>query len=353
MTWANLQHTLAPGKRLGNSFSTIGKVIVNISRATRGERIITLSDRARGCLLGLAVGDAVGATVEFKPCGSFAPLTDMVGGGPFGLQPGQWTDDTSMALCLGYSLVECNGFDAHDQMTSYVRWWKEGYLSSTGVCFDIGVTVAGALQRFQQTGDPFAGSTDPHKASNGCIMRLAPVPIYYYPDIDAVAHYAAESARTMHAAAECLDASRLFARILVRGLRGDDKAAVLLGDRATFTGAPTIEAIARGDYRSNRQAQIRGSGYVVASLEAALWCFDRTDTFADAVLLAANLGDDADTTAAVCGQVAGAFYGETGIPPAWRTQLTMHDEIVALADRLCRCPDAAGVEQLVVSAASG
>ncbi|WP_298983695.1 ADP-ribosylglycohydrolase family protein [Caldilinea sp.] len=263
-------------------------------------------------------------------------LADMVGGGPFGLQPGQWTDDASMALCLGYSLVECNGFDAHDPMTRYVRRWKEGYLSSTGVCFDIGVTVAGALQRFQQTGDPFAGSTDPHKAGNGCIMRLAPVPLYYYPDIDAAAHYAAESARTTHAAAECLDASRLFACILVRALRGDDKAAVLLGDSATFTGAPQIEAIARGDYRSKRQAQIRGSGYVVDSLKAALWCFDRTDTFASAVLLAANLGDDADTTAAVCGQVAGAFYGEAGIPAAWRTQLTMHDEIVALADRLCR-----------------
>lgn len=302
---------------------------------------MTLCDRARGCLLGLAVGDAVGATVEFKPRGSFAPLTDMVGGGPFGLQPGQWTDDTSMALCLGYSLAECNGFDAHDQMTRYVRWWKEGYLSSTGVCFDIGVTVAGALQRFQQTGDPFAGSTDPHKAGNGCIMRLAPVPIYYYPDIDAAAHYAAESARTTHAAAECLDASRLFARILVRALRGDDKAAVLLDDHATFTGAPKIEAIARGGYRSKRQAQIRSSGYVVDSLEAALWCFDRTDTFADAVLLAANLGDDADTTAAVCGQVAGAFYGETGIPASWRARLTMGEEIVALADRLCRCSSAA------------
>ncbi len=287
-------------------------------------------------MLGLAAGDGVGTTVEFKPRGTFAPLTDMVGGGPFGLQPGQWTDDTSMALCLGYSLEERNGFDAHDQMTRGVRWWKEGYLSSTDVCFDIGVTVAGALHRFQQTGDPFAGSTDPHKAGNGCIMRLAPVPIFYAEDIDAATHYAAESARTTHAAPECLDASRLFARILVRALRGDDKHTVLLGDRATFTGEPTIEAIARGDYRSKHQAQIRGSGYVVDSLEAALWCFDRTDTFADAVLLAANLGDDADTTAAVCGQVAGAFYGEAGIPADWRARLTMGEEIAALADRLCR-----------------
>lgn len=295
-----------------------------------------LQTRARGCLLGLAAGDAVGTTVEFKPRGSFQPLEDMVGGGPFSLKPGQWTDDTSMALCLGYSLVECNGFDAYDQMTRYVRWWREGYLSSTGRCFDIGVTVSGALSRFEQTGDPFAGSPDPHKAGNGCIMRLAPVPIFYYPDIDAAAHYAAESSRTTHAAAECLDASRLFARILVRALRGDDKTTVLLGDCEAFTGAPAIAAIARGDYRSKSKAQIRGSGYVVACLEAALWCFERTDSFADAVLLAANLGDDADTTAAVCGQVAGAFYGEAGIPAAWRAQLTMREEIVTLADRLCR-----------------
>jgi len=295
-----------------------------------------LQTRARGCLLGLAAGDAVGTTVEFKPRGSFQPLEDMVGGGPFSLKPGQWTDDTSMALCLGYSLVECNGFDAYDQMTRYVRWWREGYLSSTGRCFDIGVTVSGALSTFQRTGDPFAGSTDPHKAGNGCIMRLAPVPIFYYPDIDAAAHYAAESARTTHAAPECLDASRLFARILVRALRGDTKSAVLLGDSDTFTGAPKIAAIARGDYRDKREAQIRGSGYVVDCLEAALWCFDHTESFADAVLLAANLGDDADTTAAVCGQVAGAFYGEEDIPAAWRARLTMGDAIGALADRLCQ-----------------
>ena len=83
-----------------------------------------LDNNARGCLLGLAAGDAVGTTVEFKPRGSFPPLTDMVGGGPFGLQPGQWTDDASMALCLGYSLAECGEFDARDQMTRYVRWWR-------------------------------------------------------------------------------------------------------------------------------------------------------------------------------------------------------------------------------------
>ena len=295
---------------------------------------MTLIDRARGCLLGLAAGDAVGTTVEFKPCGSFRPLTDMVGGGPFGLQPGQWTDDTSMALCLGYSLDACGGFDARDQMTRYVRWWREGYLSSTGHCFDIGVTVSSALRKFQQTGDPFAGSADPRKAGNGCIMRLAPIPLFYFPDIDQAEHYAAESARTTHGATECLDASRLFARMLVRALRGETKTEILTADAATFTGAAKIEAIAGGAYRNKDAAQIRGSGYVVDCLEAALWCFARTESFADAVLSAANLGDDADTTAAVCGQLAGAFYGESGIPAAWLEKLTMRAEIRALAERL-------------------
>jgi ADP-ribosyl-[dinitrogen reductase] hydrolase len=295
---------------------------------------MTLHNRARGCLLGLAAGDAVGTTVEFKPRGSFRPLTDMVGGGPFGLQPGQWTDDASMALCLGYSLDECGGFDARDQMARYVRWWREGYLSSTGACFDIGVTVSGALRKFEQTGDPFAGSTDPHKAGNGCIMRLAPIPLFYHPDIDQAEHYAAESSRTTHGAPECLDASRLFARMLVRALCGEAKTEILSADAATFTGAPKIEAIVRGEYRSKDAAQIRGSGYVVDCLEAALWCFERTESFADAVLLAANLGDDADTTAAVCGQIAGAYYGETGIPHPWRERVTLAPAIVALAQRL-------------------
>lgn len=298
-----------------------------------------LRDRARGCLLGLAAGDAVGATVEFKPRGSFTPLTDMVGGGPFGLQPCQWTDDTSMALCLGYSLDECQGFDARDQMTRYVRWWREGYLSSTGHCFDIGVTVSGALRKFQHTGDPFAGSTDPHKAGNGCIMRLAPIPLFYYPQIDLAEQYAAESARTTHGAVECLDASRLLARMLVRALMGASRDEILSGDAATFQGAPKIAAIAHGVYRDKPASDIHGSGYVVDCLEAALWCFDRTNTFAEAVLLAANLGDDADTTAAVCGQIAGAYYGATGIPATWRAKLTMETEIEALAERLVHNPE--------------
>jgi len=291
-------------------------------------------DRFRGCLLGLAAGDAVGTTVEFRPRGSFAPLTGMVGGGPFRLEPGQWTDDTSMALCLAVSLVECNGFDARDQMERYCRWRDEGYLSSNGRCFDIGGTVASALARFQRTGDPFAGSTDPNSAGNGCIMRLAPIAMFYFPDVDLAEHYAAESSRTTHAAAECLDASRLFARMVVRALQGASKHEIILSDQTAFVGAQKIMSIAQGEYIAKPMSGIRGSGYVVDSLEAALWCFHHTDSFEQAILAAANLGDDADTTAAVCGQVAGAFYGASGIPARWLEPLALRPEIEQLAVQL-------------------
>ncbi|MBN1948056.1 MAG: ADP-ribosylglycohydrolase family protein [Bradymonadales bacterium] len=293
-------------------------------------------DRFRGCLLGLAAGDAVGTTVEFSPRGSFAPLTDMVGGGPFRLKPGQWTDDTSMALCLATSLVECNDFDARDQMERYCLWEETGYLSSTGHCFDIGTTVAMALRHYQKTGDPFAGSTNPHSAGNGCIMRLAPIPMCFFPDMVAIEKYAAESSRTTHGATECLDACRLFSRIIARALMGSPKEEVALGDRDSFAGAHKIEAIAQGEYLRKSEGEIRGTGYVVPSLEAALWCFVHTESFEEAILRAANLGDDADTTAAVCGQVAGAFYGASGIPARWLELLAMRQEITDLADRLYR-----------------
>jgi len=297
---------------------------------------MTAADRFRGCLLGLAVGDALGTTVEFRRRGTFEPLTDVVGGGPFRLEAGEWTDDTSMALCLASSLLEQGGFDARDQMERYCRWRDDGYLASNGRCFDIGSTVAAALARFRRTGDPLAGAEDPSSAGNGCIMRLAPVPMFYFPDEAAAVRYAAESSRTTHGAAECLDACRLLAGMICRALGARPKEAVLLGAVDGFDGTAQIVAIARGDYLRMGEADVRGTGYVVDSLRAAAWCFAHTDSYEAAVLRAANLGDDADTTAAVCGQLAGAFYGERGIPERWLAKLAMRDEIAALADGLRR-----------------
>jgi ADP-ribosyl-[dinitrogen reductase] hydrolase len=290
-----------------------------------------MTDRYRGALLGLAVGDALGTAVEFSPPGTFAPITDMVGGGPFKLQPGQWTDDTSMALCLAVSLVECGGFNARDQMDRYCRWTLDGYMSSTGQCFDVGLTVHDALSRYQQTGDPMAGSTDEGAAGNGSLMRLAPVVLFYHPDRDAAILYAAHSSKTTHGATECVDACRLMASMICRALDGEAKSDVLFGDASTFTGASKIEAIARGDYRAKAPPEIRGTGYVVESLEAALWCVHTTESFESAVLRAVNLGHDADTTAAICGQLAGAMYGVNAIPEKWREVIAMRAVIEQLA----------------------
>lgn len=300
-----------------------------------------LIEKVRGSLLGLAAGDALGTTVEFKPRGSFAPVETIVGGGPFGLQPGEWTDDTSMALCLAESLVESGGFDPADQMERYRRWWRDGHLSSNGRCFDIGVTVSGALRRFEQTGEPFCGSTDPHTAGNGSIMRLAPVPVFYYRDPALAVDMSAESSRTTHGAAEAVDGCRYLAALIVGALGGASKEELLSDHYEPAAGlwargplAPNIAEVASGSFKRREPPEIKGSGYVVRSLEAALWAFAKSDSFRQGALLAVNLGDDADTTGAVYGQLAGAYYGEGGIPEEWRALVAKRELILSIAERL-------------------
>ncbi len=293
-----------------------------------------LIERFRGCLLGLAVGDAVGTAVEFKSRNTFEPVTDMTGGGPFGIPAGAWTDDTSMALCLATSLLEKNGFDAQDQMERYWRWYKEGYLSSIGKCFDIGNITRTALEEFHITGNPMSGRIDPFSAGNGSIMRLAPVVMLYYPDLEAILHYSAKSSRTTHATLECLEACQILAGVIYRAFEGEKKHEVLVERDLVPLMSDALKEISYGDYFEKAESQIQGTGYVVQSLEAALWSFWTTDSFEAAILRAVNLGDDADTTAAVCGQVAGAYYGEADIPQHWLDKLVMRAEISNLAERL-------------------
>ena len=299
-------------------------------------------DRFRGCLLGLAAGDALGTTLEFTKPGSFKPIDDMVGGGPFRLQPGQWTDDTSMALCLGTSLLEKGGFDPADQMRRYVRWRDHGYLSSTGYCFDIGNTVCRALNRFVATGEPYAGSTDPHSAGNGSLMRLAPVPMFYAHDAALAIDRSADSSRTTHGAQEAVDACCYYAGLIVGALLDVDRERLLsslyspvdgLWERAPL--APKIAEVAGGSFKYREPPKIRnGKGYVVQALEAALWAFHKSRDYRHGALLAANLGEDADTAVAIYGQLAGAHYGADGIPAEWRSKLTMLTEITSMADAL-------------------
>lgn len=298
-------------------------------------------ERYQGCMLGLAVGDAIGAQVEFMRPGDFEPVVDMVGGGVFGLPAGAFTDDTSMALCLAQSLIERNGFDPIDQMQRYLRWMREGYMSSTGRAFDVGGTCADAILRFEATRMPYPGSTNPVRAGNGSIMRLAPVPLFFARDPEKAVEMSAASSCTTHGALNAVDGCRYLGALIVGAVRGASKQELL---SAQYTPAPglwerapladAIRNIAEGSFAAKEPPDIRGTGYVVDSLEAALWAFHRANSFEEGLMLAVNLGDDADTTAAVYGQLAGAFYGVSAIPQRFRDQLVMRDLIEELAGKL-------------------
>lgn len=307
------------------------------------ENATSIEGRYQGALLGLATGDAMGTTLEFKSPGSFEPMTDMVGEGFYNLEPGQWTDDTSMALCLAESLIEKQGFDPLDQMVRYIRWRRHGHLSSTGRCFSLGGTVSGALTRFENTGEPFSGSTDPQTAGNGSIMRLAPVPLFFIDNPEKALERSAESSRTTHGATTAVDACRYLSALTVGALQGVPKDELLSDHYAPVPAywedhplCPEIDTIAAGSFKTKSPPEIKGSGYVVESLEAALWAFHNSESFKDGCLLAVNLGDDADTTGAVYGQLAGAFYGVEGIPEDWQQKIALRDQIQDFAHSLYR-----------------
>ena len=287
----------------------------------RDQSAVSARDRHRGCLLGLAVGDALGGPVEFKRPGTFPPVRDMIGGGCWKLRPGEWTDDTSMALCLAASLAQCDGFDAEDQMSRYVRWLREGYMTPRDQANpkDVGGTTHAALRSFEETGDPWAGSTDPDTAGNGSLMRLAPVPMFFACTPSEAIEHAAASSKTTHATAEAVDACRYYAGLLVGALNGETKEALLgkryspvagLWERNPLRGG--IAGVADGSFKRKEPPEIKGTGYVVKSMEAALWAFNKSTNFDDGVLLAVNLGEDADTTAAIYGQLARSSEGVSG-----------------------------------------
>lgn len=297
-----------------------------------------MTNHLRGALIGLAVGDALGAAVEFKSPGDFDPVTGYRSGGSHRLNPGEWTDDTSMALALADS-IGAVGWDINDQARRYVEWSESGKYSVNGRCFDIGITTSRSLSRFRQTNDAFSsGNTSDSSSGNGSIMRLAPVPIRYHmmfpDDLASLSRMAEESSLPTHASEQCLSACRYMALVLSGLIHGEDRDKALAPEweplvklKAIKPLHPLIQAIADGSFRKKQPPEIRGSGWVVQSLEAALWAFHDAPSFEEAVLKAVNLGDDADTTGAVCGQFAGAYWGESGIPESLRSGLARYDMI--------------------------
>lgn len=308
---------------------------------------MTRDDRRRGMFLGLAIGDALGAAVEFQSPGTFPEVTGYRDGGPHGLGPGEWTDDTSMALALADSIGDV-GWDLNDQAGRYLSWLNDGEYSVNGECFDVGMTTRAALVRFERARDARAsGSGGDYSAGNGSIMRLAPVPIahaHLFPDeVGLLMERAMDSSLPTHASRACLSACAYFAVVLAGLADGRPREEVLDPDWDVLARMESavkfpleIRDVIRGSFRRRQPPEIVGSGYVVRSLEAALWAFHDADDFRTAVLRAVNLGDDADTTGAVCGQLAGAYWGVQGIPGEWLDGLARRDLIDPILEKIIR-----------------
>lgn len=299
-----------------------------------------LRDKYAGTLIGLACGDALGAPIEFMRLGTFNKVTEMMAGGPFNLPAGYWTDDTSLALCLAQSIIARKGFDPVDQLRNYLRWYESGYMSSNGKCFDIGNTTREALERFRAETLPYPGPTESNRAGNGSLMRLCPVPMAFLQQPEVAIRLSGESSRTTHDSVECIDACKYLGALLVGALSGEEKQNLLSPQYEPVPGlwkknplTAKIAKVANGSFRDGNHS-IRGTTYVVDCLEAALWAFDNSNTFEEGCIKAVNLGEDADTTGAVYGQLAGAFYGLKSIPVRWIDKVTKLSKLKGIANRL-------------------
>ncbi len=279
-----------------------------------------LRERFLGALLGLALGDAVAAATQFKRPGRFVPVGDLIGGGPFDLPRGAWSDDTAMALCLADSLLERGGFDARDQVERYVRWQQQGYLSATGQCVGITAGTARALALAQWRRQVFSGSHDPDVLDPEPLSRVTPVVMYFFADAAQGEHHAAQAARTTGQAPAVLGACRALARAL----------------HAALAGRPPAEIVSSAALAppARRAASAAGGATAAGALGTALETLTQTGNFRDALLTAANLGGNSDVVAAVTGALAGAHYTASAIPALWRNSLMKQGLIEGFADRL-------------------
>jgi ADP-ribosylglycohydrolase len=280
-----------------------------------------LRARFLGALLGLATGDAVGAATQYRRPGRFTPVGDLIGGGPFDLPRGAWSDDTAMALCLAESLLERQGFEARDQVERYRRWQQEGHLSSTGQCVGITAGTARALARAQWRRQAFSGSHDPEALDPEVLSRVTPVVLYFFADRSRAIHEAAEAARTTCQAPAVLNACRALAAALHAALSGASRPEILAAAEALVG-------------RTSRPSAHGQEGSAPAALASALDIFARSDSFRDAVLAAANLGGASDVVAGATGALAGAHYTQGAIPALWRNSLMRLDLLESFGDRL-------------------
>jgi len=283
-------------------------------------------ERARGTLVGLAVGDALGAPVEFKERGSFPEIREMLAGGYFRLPAGAWTDDTAMALCLADSLIHDGEFDAKDMLDRFLRWMDNHENTSTGKCIGVGQNTMAVLGNYRRTGALIAPPVKGRSDGNGALMRLAPVAVRHWSDRPRARSIARAQSYATHAsdlsAAAC-DAMAALLCDLIAGYSWMEAFAKLTNDKWP----EEIGAILTGGWQSKTRDEILSSGFVVHTFEAAIWAVGTTQSFEEALVAAVNLGHDADTVGAVAGQLAGARYGIRAIPARWTDILVQCDRI--------------------------
>jgi ADP-ribosylglycohydrolase len=295
-------------------------------------------DRSLGAFLGLAIGDALGAPVEGQERDSYARIVDFVAGGTHGLGMGEWTDDTAMALCLAESLLARGGLDERDLLERFLRWYRLGENGCGGCGTGISLKTRGLLEAFERSRTLDVAATV-QNAGNGCIMRLAPVAIRFRSDAEQARRSAGRQAAVTHGAVAAIAAATLLADLLLLALGSGDRGVVL--GAAQACGDPVLDAL-RCDHKLRARGTISSAPRALDTLDAALCCLAQTESFEEAVIAAVNLGGDSDTIGAVAGQLAGALYGASAIPPRWREGLHEGERIAALAQRLHRAGERAG-----------
>ncbi len=307
---------------------------------------LSTSDRALGAIVGLAIGDALGAPVEFCRRDTFEPVTGMRAGGYFKLPAGAWTDDTAMALCLAESLIEQPELDQKDLLDRFCLWAEKGTNTSTGVCVGIGQNTLRVLGNYHRKGELFAPETRQKSDGNGAIMRLAPVVVRHWRNPSEAQRIAELQSRTTHYSDLSAAACEALAVILSSQINGVDWETASTPTPAGHW-PDAIKEISAEDWNGRDRESISSTGFVVHTLEAALWAVDTTSSFSSAVLKAVNLGDDADSVGAVAGQLAGARYGLSAIPQIWLDALIQKTEIERIGRTLFHAGETLGVSDVV------
>lgn len=306
-------------------------------------------ERFSAVALGHAIGDAMGVPVEFCSRAQLErePVTGMRGFGTYAVPAGAWSDDTSMSLCA----LEClssRGLDYDGVMNNFSRWYYAGEFTPTGVTFDVGATCRAAIRNYAERRLPplRCGLQGERANGNGSLMRIYPFVLWLSGTGDALTGDAMEAilaaSALTHGHRRAQLGCGIYACVLHALLRQPSEAAVTAGlaDAETrFAGEPELAHYRRlfaASFSALPRREIRSSGYVVDTLEAAIWCLLTTGSFAECVCRAVNLGEDTDSVAAVAGSLAGARYGYDGIPQEWLDILLRRDYIESLCYRLER-----------------